>query len=433
MEVFIIIIITLILTIPLIIISIKENYIDILFNRTIIYCKNYLGHLIAIIGKIRVGKSTLLSGITHVFQIIIINDNNDIMDRIRRIFYDIDFNEFDNIILYLYYEKKIYDLDKITLEILKYYNYNGYTLRYNYLDFKTIKTLFKEYIESFYVINIRDQYVMSKTYIYSHITNKSNIEYDIDMTKINYAYANKNYAIEDNLIEVIDEATDDIGAAKQYDDMNDESGAKEYRRKYGHIHREKNYMITTKQDSSDEIARFRRLNQSNIEIIEKVKIIGKYRTVNYFIEKIYKYIEKYNYIKFFIKAILKGLFNKEKRNEYINYNFKKKYRGKKLQYKLNFIQEYLFSLAYCKFKTKVYSNEDDVGKENSNSKIYYDQFNFVIPLRYCFGTIQIHEFSYIQKQLLSNSNVKYQNLKEKIMFNYNNYNYFKNKTSISRF
>ncbi|QVK17353.1 hypothetical protein KHQ81_10875 [Mycoplasmatota bacterium] len=413
------------MVLPILVLFRYRKYYENLFNFSVGYCKYRLGYLISICGKIRMGKSSLLSGLSHVFQIIIMGNNNEIMKEVRNEFYFIDFNEFEKVISDCYYRENINDLDLITDKLLLKYNLFGDYLKYNFLNFESVKQLIKNYVEAYYVIYIRDQYVYSKTRVYSHITNKMNLEYDLDWTKIKEAYRNKNYAIYDNFVELQDEATDELGAANQYEDMKDESGAKEYKRKYGNMHREKNYMITSKQDSSDEIARHRRLYQTNIEIVNKVNVIGNFKKINYFINKILSFVDSFNRYRFMILALLKGIIDVDEREQFINVKLKGKVFGRKLEYKLTFLQKFLFSKSYCEFNCNIYQKEEDVGKENTNSRHYYDDYTFVIPLAYCFGCFNTHEYSYIESELIKHSDVHFEDLQQALMFNRVNKSYFK--------
>lgn len=409
------IILNLLLLFPLLLITIPNTYYKRLFNYTLYYCQNFLGYVIAIVAKIRTGKTTLLSGLSHVFQLIIINKNNKIMEDIRDILYYINFNELEYIIIDQFTNDN-QDLNYITDVIIDYFELDGNRLYYDFLEFKPIKQLIYDYVEAFYVVNIRQQYVYSKTYVYSHITHKPNLKYDLNWTKIKEAYNNKNYSIFDNMIELIDEYSDDFGYGNNWNDIKDETGAREYRRKYGHLHKEKNFFIYTKQDSSDEVKKIRNLTQSHLYITEKVKVVNNFSLLNNFLQKLYELPNKINIYRFTIQAMIKGYFTKEKRESYIDYKLKETKFGKKFQYKIFTIKRFLFSLSYCQFIIRNYYNEEDVGKENTENKHYYDPLRFVIPLKYCFGTFTRFEFNYIQQQLIENTNIDFEDLIESTMF-----------------
>ncbi len=424
-KLIILIVVNLLLIIPLFSFKGFRKYYEYRFNSTIIFFTYALGYLIAIIGKIRIGKTTLMSGLSHVAQIVIQNRLNSKMEFIRNIFYFIDFQEFEQIVLYCYLEQKL-NLKDITDFIIDYYKLDSNELYFNFLEFEVIKDLVFDYIDAFYKIYIRNQYVYSKTRFYSHITNKTNIQYNLNWTKIKEAFKKKEYIIEDDMVELIDEATDELGASFQYEDMKDESGAKEYRRKYGHIHRERNYMIISKQDASDEIKRYRTLTQSNIQIIEKVDVVGNFRLSNKLINLIKNFVNHFHKFKWNCIAIFKGMIYSEDRNKYIEEKFKGKYIGKSLINYLTYIEKFLFSKSYCKFKCRLYDNAQDVGKIDEK---YYIEYKLVIPLQFCFGCFSTHEYSYIQNELINNSKLKFEDLEQSLMFIDPNKKYFEDDSN----
>lgn len=430
----IIIIIDMILLLPLIIYLTSNKIYKNRFYSSIYYSKNHLGYLISISGKIRTGKTSLMSGLSHIYQISIINDLHDLMDKIKLKFPKLNFNQINYIIDKNLLKDKTdkislnYDLELIADLIIDFFDLDSDSLNYSFIDFKSVKQFIIDYTEAYIILNYRNQYVFSKTSFYSHITNKNNYELDLSWLKIKEAYENKNYVLQKFSVQLIDEATDDMGAELNKKDIDDESGSKEFRRKYGHIFKETSRLITIKQDSTDEVARYRRLYQSNIDIIDKVKVVKNYPKTNKFINRFIDLINSF-YINYFnLKGILKRILNKDDRSSYIDFNLNRPLKLKRSISKLKFIQDFLFSQSYVKFDTNVYADEDDVGKENTASKKYYEPFTFIIPLKYCFGSFSTHEFSYIQDELIKNSEKTLDDLDLSLLFAKEDTKYFKNET-----
>lgn len=419
----VLIVLNIALILPFILIKIPSIYYKYLFNYTIYYVENFLGYIIAIVAKIRTGKTTLLSGLSHILQIIIIKKNQKIMEDIRNILYYLNFNDVEYVILKSY-EDGINDLNDIANIIISLFDLDPDHLYFDFLEFKPLKELIYDYVEAFYVVNIRQQYVYSRTYIYSHITHKANIKYNLEWTKIKDSYKNKNYAIYDNIVELIDEYSDEFGAGKNWEELKDESGAREYRRKYGHLHRERNYFIYTKQDSSDEVKKYRDITQSHLQIVDKVSVVGNYLVFNKFLNLLYNLPNKINNFRFNLLAIFKGYFSYDQRQSYIEYKLKGSRFGKKFQYKIYTIKRFLFTQSYCQFNIRHYRNEEHVGKENTENHLKYEPVKFIIPLRYCFGTFTRFEYNYIQKQLLENSELEFEDLIEATMFIDNDKKFF---------
>ena len=262
---------------------------------------------------------------------------------------------------------------------------------------------------------------------YSHVTASFNYDYKLDQQKIFDAFSNRDYAIYDYMIELIDEASDEIGANKRFEDIKEESGDKEYRRKYGQIHQERNRMISTKQDVKDEIKRFRTLTQSNLWLPNKIDIQGNFKFTYELIESSIDLIFKiYKVIKLFIPYMYKKFTNKDFKDlEYETYKsqaFEKVNIERNIRNKLLHIKWFFKSIGYNHYEIWNYPSEDDVKKRDP---IYYDKLKFYIPTIYCFGTYETHFYRMIQDELLKISETQSTEIN-----NFLNPSYFKDEEMI---
>ena len=389
---------------PLVFIIIKREY----FKHKYELSKklaSLLGFLISINGAIRAGKTSFQSGLSHIFQIEIEEKLKNLLLEVRIIYKKIDFQRINNLLDELF-KKSSYpnfkEAHQLVTKNLKQYNMSR-SLIHNFLSSRTSYEMLKDYIFAYWVLNYRKNYVHSKTNFYSHITASFNYDYDIEQQKIFEAYTLKDYAIYDFMVELIDEASDEIGANKRYEDVKEESGNKDYRRKYGQIHQERNRMITTKQDVKDEIKKFRTLTQSNLWLPSQIKVVGDfkftyelisfllqlglsiYRFINIWIPYMYKRITDKNY-----KDIEYEVY---KDNHFSTINIERKILNKLLH-----IKWFLKSIAYNTYEIWNYPSEDDVKKRDP---IYYDKLKFYIPTIYCFGTYETHFYRMIQEELLN--------------------------------
>lgn len=409
-TIIIIYVIIAILGIPLFIQHSANKYYKIAYNSTRRFCNNVLGWLISIIGKIRIGKSSLQSGLCHIFQIQMQNDILDLFDKTRSIYHKIDFNAIDAFLFDYFSEfENPKSFDQVVDILLEIFNLEN-TVESNYISISTLKKNFKDYAKAFHAYYIRNNYVASKTRIFSRITGKFNLEYNTEVQKINESVLTGDYNIGDYLVELADEHTDEYGSAKYYDDIKDESGAKEYLRKYGHLHRETNRFITTKQDVADEIKKYRKLTQSNIDIQEKVNIVGGYqilKKVLIFPLKILLFIVKFSTI--FIPrvfSLIVNFFKFKKKKELIPYYKYCDIKMSEVSFKrtlkniIYYVDSFFNQFSYCVYETKLFYKESDVDKVNSDALT----FKFFIPITYCFGTYDTFEFNYLQDELLENSN-----------------------------
>ena len=78
---------------------------------------------------------------------------------------------------------------------------------------------------------------------------------------------------------------------------------------------------------------------------------------------------------------------------------------KRLNKKLVYKDQELFSKSVIEYKVAVYDNVDDVGKNNTTTNIYYEDMVLYLPLTYCFGNIDTHLYSFIFDSLQASSKV----------------------------
>jgi len=348
-----------------------------------------------------------MSGLASLCQIIIINEIQDLLNKTMKIFKEIDFNVLNEELKVLYEnvidaETDYPDFDRITDLILDRYNLDGESLHFDMVGHKKIRKLIVDYIFSFYCLEIRNNFVQSKTPFYSYITHNFNLSLDMNWLRIREAHKNKDYAILDWMVELIDESTDELGAMKYLDDIKDESGQKEYRRKYGQIHQERNRIITTKQDVMDEIKKFRNLTHSNLVIDQKVSTLGNHMWIYHLIEFVY-YIPV-NLLKLFVinpiflwsKITRKGL----SWHEIYDYYHHKTGLIRKQESKLYYYKMFFQSIGYNRYQGYELKRAEDIEKVSADR----DYFDLYIPTRFCWGTYNTHYYAPMQEDLLKNSN-----------------------------
>jgi hypothetical protein len=450
-EFFILLAILILLWLPPIYKLISITYYQKKFERSQSISFN-LGYLLSINGPIRIGKTSYQSGLKHIYEIEIQMMLQDLIEKTRKIFNKINFNELDSILDQEFSKLEPGTLsfnnqqtfDDLTNLIVTHYDHHKYfNLRYsiifNFTSNKKTYQYLEDYVFAYFVLNYRKNYVMSKTPFYSHVTGTMSYIYDIEQTKIHKAYELRNYAIYDYMIELIDEASDEIGANKRFEDVKEEDGDKDYRRKFGQIHQERNRQITTKQDVKDEKKKLRSLTQSNLWLPERVEQRGTSRfiikaiefvlSIFYFFYNIImvripfifyfktenKMIKIVKYI-FLIITIIMTIFNNnmmiilfliflkfnpgEEYLSYYEYHYKRINIKRTIDRFVLHIDWYLFSIGYNKYIVLNYYSEEDVKKRDP---MCFEKLDFIIPIIYCFGTYDSWFYKTIQKELLNES------------------------------
>ncbi|MBN3490541.1 hypothetical protein JV173_03330 [Acholeplasma equirhinis] len=373
---------------------------------SIYYIKYVLGWIIGINGDIRMGKTSLMSGLSSLCQLIIINDIDDLLNKTMKIFKYIDFNVLNDQ-LKNYYETVIDekigypDFEKITEMVLEIYQLDGDSIHYDMIGHKKIRKLILDYIFSYYCLEIRNNFVQSKTPFYSNITHQFNLKLNLEWLNIRDAFKEKDYAILDWMVILIDELTDEAGAMKYLEDPKDESGAKEYRRKLGQIHQERNRIISTKQDVMDEIKKFRNLTHSNLVIDERVSTLGNHMWIYHLIEFVCNIpilllkLFVINPIFIWSKLTRKGL----SWGDIYKYYHDKTGIIRKQESKLYYYKMFFQSIGYNRYQGYKLKRAEDIERVTADR----DYFDLVIPTKYCWGTYNTHYYASMQEDLLNNS------------------------------
>jgi hypothetical protein len=407
------------LLLPFIIVKTQSKIFQYQFHRTIAYVKNKLGIIIGINGPIRVGKTSLQSGLSSVCQIITIQEISDMMSRTKVIFNHIDFNEFDALAMNILLQfQGLPEFDVLANEFLNHYDLDGNAIHYDMIGQVTTEKLILDYLYALWVMNIRNNFVQSKTPFYSHITGTYNMNLETDWLNIRDAYKNKNYAIHDWMTLLIDELTDEAGAMEYLSDVKDQKGGKEYRRKFGQIHQERNRMITTKQDVMDEVKKYRNLTHSNLVIDEKVQMVANfmwiYNIIAYFMNQKISMILFFRVLPVFLrgrfKALLVNPFRlllKKPSISWITYDELKEIhrnrigRFRHIENKLYYMKQFFKSIGYNRYVGFNIKRAEDIERSTAER----DEVILYIPTHLCFGTYETHLYRSYQTDLLKRSEV----------------------------
>ena len=277
--------------------------------------------------------------------------------------------------------------------------------------FRSVRKYILDYVQAVFVYNVRQNFVQSKTPFYSHITGNWNLELEVDWLSIKDAYRNKDYAILDWVVILIDELTDEASAGMWQEDVKDLSGAKEYRRKFGQIHQERNRLITSKQDVMDEVKKYRNLTHSHLIVDEKVSTVGNHYWIHSLAEKIlsiYLFLHKY----FFVKV--KYYFNKIRKkikgvsfDDYYESYCNEVYIIRKVSNYLYYLKQFLTSIGYNRYFGRVLQRAEDIEKVSAD----VEHFHLLIPSLECWGTYDSHYFKSMQQDLIKNSSTIAKELK----------------------
>ena len=370
-----------------------------------------MGYLISADGPIRIGKTSFQSGLSHFFQEEMMMKVQDLIDTVRKIYKNLDYVMIDNLINDEFNLKPDYPefdliLEKLVIHLESLDFVPRKSVIFNFFSSKTTMNYLEDYIFAYWVLNYRNNYVQSKTPFYSHITGNMSHFLNVEDFKINESFGSQSYSINDYMVLLIDEVTDEQGAQKRLENVKEDDGQKDYYRKFGQIHQERNRLITTKQESADQIARLRRLTQSNCWIDEKVSQYGSMRLL---LALITSFFNIFYFFYSIIFVVIPFAFKKLTRKtditleDYKDVHYRSINLKRKLDNKLLYIDWYLFSMSYNKYVIHIYDKADDVGKHDTT---LFKKHVLIIPIYMCFGTYETHFWKNIQKEQLQNSTVR---------------------------
>ncbi len=381
---------------------IKQKY-----HKSIQYVKEVLGYLMTIFGKIRVGKTSNASSIIHICTILFQQSLTELIHKTKVLFKTIDFNMMDDYIFSLFAATQFEQInfEDVTGKVIELFQIDSNGHYFDFIKDRSVHELIYDYVVGVYVLYVRNNYVMANIPIFNRITGNYSFQLETRWLEVRNAYDKKDFGIDDYMILFIDEITDDKGASMWTQDAKDESGYKEYLRKFGQYHQERNRLISTKQDAFDEVRKNRNLTQSNIHMMSKVKTIHTNRFIFRLIQmtyssKLFMYKSWINF-KFILKVIrspkmIKGF--KSHRAMFMDKEFSSVNYERNVMNRLFFWDQFLFSFGYNVYQMKNYADVEDVGKKDEG-----EEFVLVAPVIYGFGTYETHLAKHDFKQLKERS------------------------------
>lgn len=363
---------------------------------------NHFGNVVAVSGPIRSGKTTLVAGLTHLYTIKIINSLQNRLHEIELILKEINFNKLCNKLDLLNLDLDSY-LGKFKFIIDDFIQFDDFgqclfshNLNVPYFDFLKFQDkieLLKEYVYLYLHLK-RVNYVFSNVRMFNHVTNSYSFEFDNDWIKLK---ENQDFPLLENSVFVEDDKLiydSNIGFMKK---LYQDSGSDLFFRLFGHLFRETSYYICTVQDINRWLKLEREIAQTHVFVFSS-NVVGNFPKINFvlqLVESILGFI--YNRVHWFVK-----------KEEY----FEENNFFKKVFYKIHQLRKKLFSKAFVRFDVGIYSDIEKVGKEikDDDQMSYY--YSFVIPVPYCYGSLNTHEFHVLYDYLYNRSKLKYKDLKQ---------------------
>ena len=383
-----------------------------LCERTAEYIFNVMGHIIAVIGAIRKGKSSLVSGIAHALEHKLMIKARQEIIYTREVLHDIDYNNLDELILSYFIAENNpshYSTKQIIDLILSEFEDEYLSKQYeNHIEKKSYRDLLRKYVISF--IRISDgNFIASKLTFHSRNTGKYARQYSPSYSAIKDCFNNKLWPLDHYMVIVNNETSldgrDSHFATKL---AHEDSGVPNFYKTIGHVFEETTFYIGDIQNIIELNSKDRKLSTSIVET-KGIRIVGGFPTILKIINFLKDVVRKLEFVYGFLKHIKK---KRKIRSIYIEHYMKMPNRFKRINYFLLNIKNKMFSKHILLFDTRFYSRTDDIGKTNTESNKYYDEFNCIFPLKYCWGTFDTHELKFIKDILMENSKVSLRDLED---------------------
>ncbi len=372
-----------------------------LFQRTIEFVTTKLGHYILINGKIRSGKSSLQSGLAHVLEFHLRGKAMSTMRECRMVLWKLNWKLVHQLIISMFEDDasiiEIQDaVNDLLAEHLQGHVYD------NHIRVASYEALMNRYVVAF-VRMADNNFTMSKFDYVSRISGLKARQFFPEYISIKNVYQNKKYSLEQYLVIVDDEkGFDDRDSHSHARLAKDADGTIDWFRLIGQLYQENLYYITNLQSVVELNAKDRRLATS-IPDTSGVRVAGGFpffiaciRLSMDFVEKLEESYSKIRYRDPLVRE-----------NYLLNPN-----RFKSIIFRLLNAKNKLFSKYYLIYDSRFYDFADDVGKRNTEASQYYDQFNCVFPLRWCWGTYDTHEMKFIHEVLLRSSSISLKDVED---------------------
>ncbi len=391
-------VICLLIVIYLVVRLVRDLIVHINVHRREIYTeiniRNQLGYIILIFGKIRIGKTTLMSALTHVIVKILRHNAYAKCEEVKSIILDLDWGDIDLLINDMYQEQVT--VQDASNQIFEAYANQLSQVHKSFINREiSYESLMFDYIEARYAL-IRNNYVyaLKGQEIFCRVTNNYSITYDPEWTRWKDAWQDRDYRFPRYCVILWDEKNmDQDKKALSYNDAHkQDDGTPEFLRAFGNAGRETRYMILTAQEAKNWVTLERRLVSSIIEVRGRKKI-NIWSLARVLTNKMIKLVNLFYRIVIFLK------FTKIRKDNYINNSN----IFRRLLKRLNFVIDYLNYKCFLRFDISIYDEIENVGKRNTSTRNYCEDISLYFPTYYAWGNIDTWQLSYLDDELIKRS------------------------------
>lgn len=358
------------------------------------FLNNNLRYIVYVVGQVRAGKTTFSAGYTNIRTKYLIDKVRRQIDFACLAFPKVPFNEINEILIDDFekgYKDSFKEAKKLIAKDMPFADYSEQKYNNHVTPHPVpFMDILEDYINAIWAYARNDYVYYYGKAFYSQITNNDAMDYDPSMLYIKDRLKDKNYHIFPYSIIFEDERQMsglDNQKSKEY--AKADTGSADFKRLIGQIGKESIYYVTTNQEFGTDINRERNLATEIVEI-EKSTAINPY-FLQRFIISLYEL--PFKIVKWFDEK-------KDRKNisplmKLTNY---RKHLAKAMLWR-----KYWGSKGFIRFKGIIYHNANDVNKSKQFALKGVDELRVIIPLKYCYGSVNTFQFYSVQRELLSRS------------------------------
>lgn len=372
----------------------KEYLISDTYNRV-----SKMGPVTSINGYVGAGKTLTAVCMVQMKTLVLQDKLNDRLNNIIDNYVKLDFNNIND---YLdnYFNNlgnKKYDNETLYNELFGAMSGTNF----DFLNMRSIKKDLSDYIDFYYILNFRCNYIISNFYVFSRVTMSVSKVLDQQTLELKNLYKTMNYSLDRALFIVNDEQNVENGNVNSNSKDMKTSGRKELLSLIRNIYEGLTEVITTKQIHEDEFIGTRRLEVTKLDVNDCKTIIYNFQYLHNLIDKWLKF--KYWLFGFWYMFIPM----KKKRERKIDEKYKKannKYRKKVFFW--TGVKNFLNSQGLLVINVDITENK----KTTEGVDLFF-------PLKFGYGTYDTHDYSCVRKELEKMSRTSFIETENNIRFN----------------
>lgn len=342
------------------------------------YIVEKLGHVISLNGLMGTGKTLGMVLIAHSKIRIILRKLNEKSENIIITFPDVDFYRLNELIDQLVIDGQWESAEKVYDEFFG--NMDG--VYFDFLNVKSFKKQMIDYIDYYFILNYRMNFIISNFYVFSRLTYTPSKLLPEKALEIKNLFKNMNYCLDRCLVILKDEQNVENGNVNSNSKEAKTNGEKEFLSLVRQLYEGMLFVIKTKQVFEDEYIGARRLETARLDMNSCDEIIKDFKGTKKLIDKWLAFLRfifefKYNFILSSDKRA------EMKRKAYLKINW---YRKKENFW--NGVKTYLTSLGLIVLDVDITLGK----KTQENVRLYF-------PLKEGYGAYETHDYACVRKEM----------------------------------